>query len=72
MNEAEARTILGAAIQPDNSIEGGGYPYGDRQPIDRCVWRPGDKNGWVYMDGTYTLPEMQALVWWMENMGKST
>lgn len=55
MNEEKAREILQYAIQPDNSLDSLGH-YVD--------WHGGTT---VTLDGTYSLEDLKAMVWWMEN-----
>lgn len=56
MNEARAREELGESIQPNGDL----YCLGHY-----TSWRKGDKN--ICLDDDFTLAELKAIVWWMEN-----
>ena len=56
MNEEKARKILGDWIQDD----GGLYCLGIY-----LHYNPGD--GCAVLDAEFSLEELQAIVWWMEN-----
>lgn len=60
MNEVEAREILSSEIGMDNSIRRG-HP--------QVVFNPGSLR--VKLNGYFTSSYLKAIVWWMENKGKS-
>lgn len=63
MNKQQAREILTegdySAIQPDNSLRTWGGLY--------LAWNPGDKD--ITLDGEATIEELEAIAWWVRNMG---
>ena len=61
MNEQKAREILGTTIQPDNSL----YCLGQY-----IAWHPDSKE--ATLDAEFTIEEITAISWWMNNKGKLT
>lgn len=67
MNEEQARKILGDAINAQGHLRDyivWGETMSDREDVYFYWPTP---NGGVSLQGVYTLPILQALVWWMEN-----
>lgn len=60
MDEAAARKILDDWIQGDNGL------YCPGRWVD---WRVGANS--IALDAEFDLEELEALVWWMKNKGKS-
>ena len=60
MNEERAKKILNKFISRNNTIH-----YGDKY-ADHIFWYGGDT---VDIAGDFTLEEIEALAWWMRNMG---
>jgi hypothetical protein len=58
MNEEKARKILNDAIEENGDL-GNGFQY--------VEWSVGDKD--VILDGWFTADELEAIAWWMRNMG---
>lgn len=59
MNEAKAREILGDTIRPDGSLYHG---------LQYVYWVPEEKD--VTLDSDFSADELEAIAWWMRNMGK--
>ncbi len=61
MNEAKAREILGKAIKPNNTISDisqyKGWPSG----------ADGKDHTSIILDDSFTVDELEAIVWWMRN-----
>lgn len=58
MNEEKARSILGDAIHKDGvTLDCLGH---------YMAWSPGDKE--ITLDSTFTVEELEAIVWWMRNI----
>lgn len=62
MDEAEAREILKPKRWPKNLMGNGLWPMGEEYPI----WYTHEPDK-AFLAGTYTLEQLKALVWWMEN-----
>ena len=56
MNESKAREALGSSIQEDNSLSPCGY---------YLEWP--NRLGEITMDGTFTVNDIAAILWWVEN-----
>ena len=56
MNESKAREALGSSIQKDNSLRCCGW---------YLVWP--NTLGELTMDGTFTINDIAAILWWVEN-----
>ena len=57
MNEQRAREVLGDIIQPDGSL----YCIGHY-----IAWTKGDTS--VCLDCNFDADELEAIVWWMQNV----
>ena len=61
MNEAKARKILGKAIRPNDRID---------DIFQYKLWPSGadgtDHNS-IVLDDSFTVDELEAIVWWMRN-----
>lgn len=59
MNEQKAKEILGRAVLSNGSIHNGGESY-------VSYINGGDL---VELDGAFTAESLEAMAWWMRNMG---
>jgi len=62
MDEAQARRILGNAIESDNDLN----TLDKEWPKPEYVsWNVGSDH--ANLDGDFTIEELEAIVWWMKN-----
>jgi len=68
MNEEKAREILKPYIKPNNALSGNGPKTYPRSYIS---WSPHETATLIGgYQSSFTVDQLKAIVWWMENMGE--